>query len=441
MPLDLGDGLSLRQAISADADALGTFEGANLEPPEHPARQFAIATHTRDLVGRPHPSFAPSDFLIVEERQTGRIVSAMCLISQTWTYDGIPFGVGRPELVATAPDFRRRGLVRKQFEVIHAWSAERGELVQAITGIPNFYRQYGYEMTVNLDGGRVAYRTDVPVPKDGEPELYRIRPAMDDDVPFLAETYRLGARRSLLASVRDDALWRHDLLGRSQVSGSARLIRIVETVGGDQIGYLVVRPGLRNRRDVVLDQFDLVEGASWLEVTPVVLRYLREHGKTQAEREGLADFERIFLGLVTDHPALTVAENLLGRIQPPYSWFLRVPNLPSFIQVIRPVLEARLAASVAVGFTGMLKISRYLDGFVLRFERGRLVEVVTFRPTLEDRDVAAFPGLSFLHLLFGYRTIEELRHLFTDCQVSAGEYRVVLNALFPKKASEVWPVE
>jgi hypothetical protein len=36
----------------------------------------------------------------------------MNLISQIWAYEGIPFGVGRPELVGTLPEYRNRGLVR-----------------------------------------------------------------------------------------------------------------------------------------------------------------------------------------------------------------------------------------------------------------------------------------------------------------------------------------
>ena len=57
------------------------------------------------------------------QTQTSRIESiCACLcsrvISQTWSYRGIPFDVGRPELVATDPAYRRRGLVRRQFQVI-----------------------------------------------------------------------------------------------------------------------------------------------------------------------------------------------------------------------------------------------------------------------------------------------------------------------------------
>ena len=88
---------------------------------------------------------------------TGQIVSALCLIPQTWTYDRIVFGVGRPELVATDPRYRRRGLVRAQMDVVHEWSRERGHLVQAITGIPWYYRQFGYEMALALAGGRAGF--------------------------------------------------------------------------------------------------------------------------------------------------------------------------------------------------------------------------------------------------------------------------------------------
>ncbi|HRE29529.1 MAG TPA: GNAT family N-acetyltransferase, partial [Anaerolineales bacterium] len=110
--------------------------------------------------------------LIVEDTTTGQIVSTTCLIPQTWTYAGVPFEVGRPELVGTLPEYRNRGLVRRQFEVVHQWCVERGQLVQAITGIPWYYRQFGYEMTVNLSGTRIGFGMHVPGLKNGETEPY-----------------------------------------------------------------------------------------------------------------------------------------------------------------------------------------------------------------------------------------------------------------------------
>jgi hypothetical protein len=143
---DLGNGLILRRSTPEDADALAEFDAGILGDNE--ADGGRIAAWIRDLLTRPHPTFSPGDFTIVEEASTGRIVSSLNLISQTWSYEGIEFGVGRPEVVATHPDFRKRGLVRAQFDEIHKWSAERGDMVQAITGIPYFYRLFGYEMAV-----------------------------------------------------------------------------------------------------------------------------------------------------------------------------------------------------------------------------------------------------------------------------------------------------
>ena len=51
-----------------------------------------------------------------------------------------------------------------------------------------------------------------------------------------------------------------------------------------------------------------------------------------------------------------------------------------------------------------------------------------------------FPELTFLQLLFGYRSLDELRYAFADCGAYGDEVNVVLNTLFPKQASLVWPI-
>src|SRR4030042_3010238 len=149
LPIDLGDGLVLRRSSPQDAQALSDFN-ARIHSDEGPDKPDEWAwAWVYDLVANPHPIFKPDDFTIVEEAASGKIVSSLNLISQTWTYAGIPFKVGRPELVGTIPEYRNHGLVRLQFDVIHQWSAERGEKLQAITGIPYYYRVFGYEMAMN----------------------------------------------------------------------------------------------------------------------------------------------------------------------------------------------------------------------------------------------------------------------------------------------------
>ena len=122
---ELGDGLVLRRSTPADAEKLGAFNAMihSDDGPEKPDER--LAAWTRDLLTRPHPTFGSGDFTLVEERATGRIVSSLNHISQTWAYDGIPFKVGRPELVGTLPEFRHRRLVGIQMDEILAGLAVR----------------------------------------------------------------------------------------------------------------------------------------------------------------------------------------------------------------------------------------------------------------------------------------------------------------------------
>ncbi|HSL29471.1 MAG TPA: GNAT family N-acetyltransferase, partial [Anaerolineales bacterium] len=227
---DLGDGLVLRRSVRQDADALAEFNRSIHM--DNAADGQCISAWTRDLLTASHPTFHPDDFTVVEELATGRIVSTMNLISQTWSYEGIKFGVGRPELVGTLPEFRNKGLIRIQFEEIHKWSAERGQRLQAITGIPFYYRQFGYEMALDLDGRRLGYEAQVPVLKEGETEPYVIHIAQEKDLPFIEDMYDRTRRRSMIACERTPEVFRYELLGRSQ-SNNCGISCIIENQAGE----------------------------------------------------------------------------------------------------------------------------------------------------------------------------------------------------------------
>ena len=226
----------MRRATIDDVDALCDFNGEIFREPSRSEPNEWVQTWTRDLMTRQHPTFKPDDFLVVEDTRARRIISSLCLISQTWSYAGVEFGVGLPELVGTDPAYRRRGLVRRQFDVIHRWSAERGQLVQAISGIPWFYRQFGYEMTLEHNTGRVLARFEVPKLAEGKTEPYHVRPATPEDVPFIAEVDRQSRDRYLVTAVRDEPLWRLELDGRHERFGAD--LAIVESAAGDPLGFV-----------------------------------------------------------------------------------------------------------------------------------------------------------------------------------------------------------
>jgi hypothetical protein len=439
MPRDLGDGLILRRSRAADAEALAEFCARVHSDDGWDKPDAHIAAWTRDLLARPHPTFQPDDFTIVEEAASGRIVSSLNLISQTWTYEGIPFGVGRPELVGTLPEFRKRGLVRLQFEQIHRWSVERGEQVQAITGIPYYYRQFGYEMALDLAGIRFGYQAQVRKLKDGETEPYRVRPAVRADLPFVAQLYEETQARYAISCQRTPAIWDYDLDGRSADNLHNYRIHIIEDASGRPVGFLQ-HPDRLFGGSMVAYSYELARGHSWLAVTPGIVRYLWETGKACAATEDVECHSFGFM-LGASHPAYEALGRDLPRVAPPYAFYLRLPDLPGFLAHIKPALEKRLANSIAAGHDRTLKISFYRSGLKLVIEKGRLagVEPWTSIPREDEADTA-FPGLTFLQLLFGYRSFDELETAFADCYREDEDARILLNILFPKKLSAVFPV-
>ncbi len=191
-----------------------------------------------------HPTTGAGDFLLVEDTRRGVIASSLCLIAQRWSYAGVPFGVGRPEMVGTLPEYRRRGLVRAQFALLHAWSAARGEMALMIGGIPWYYRQFGYEMALELDAGRFCAPSDVPDYAGETHEPYRIRPATEADIPFLARAYDFGMGRGRIAVVRDPSQWRYELVGHSPSSDMRFDLFVIERTDGVPVGFFGHPPRL-----------------------------------------------------------------------------------------------------------------------------------------------------------------------------------------------------
>ena len=429
---ELGNGLLMRCATREDVDALSEFN-ANIHG-EDDADRRGVAAWTRDLLTRPHATFQPGDFIMIEEASTGRIVSSMCLIPQTWSYEGIEFGVGRPELVGTLPEFRGRGLIRTQFDEVHKWSVERRLIVQAITGIRYYYRQFGYEYALDLNRWHMG--SIVPRLKEGEQENYLIRPAQESDIPFLMSMYEYGTSRGLLRVKWTAEHWHNNLYGLSEENPHRLEYRIIERAGSlAPIGYFAQSPSLGSS-GVRAFHYELAPGISWLEVTPYVIRSLWESGQEFGRRENRPCITFSFL-VGGEHPAYDVLGNSVMNGGQPYAWYLRVPDLVGFLNHIKPVLETRLANSIACGHSGEYLIGMYPKGVRLILENG-CIKFDPWKPDHADHGNAGFPMLTFTQILFGYRSFEELKFAFPDCWWSDENTRLLINILFPKKSSSMY---
>ena len=431
LPIDLGGNLVLRLARPNELDTLVEFNTRIFDD--------RITLWTSDLLSGHHPTVQAADFTVVEDSRYHKIVSSLCLISHTWAYDSIPFKVGRIELVATEPDYRRRGLVRKQFEVVHAQSAAKGEQMQVITGVDWFYRQFGYEMGTKLCGSRCMDAVHFPELKEGEP--YRLRSAGARDHAFIREVYERNVSGLLYTAKRSREEWDYEFGGRSPGNTRRREWLIVENMQGERVGYIQYLPCLASPQLPLfrIYQIELTSDVSYLNAMPSLLRGLWTKGQELVASGEIActNLQGIELALERDHPAYRALPKDSFHELKPSPWYIRIPDILGFLRQIRPALEEHLLGTVAEGYSGRLRVSFFRDGIQLHFQRGRIISIESWLPKDLKQGDARFPFFSFWQLVCGWRRFHELTEIFADCS-GTHEAAVLLDALFPPFHGKVW---
>jgi hypothetical protein len=405
------------------------------------------------LVMRPDfPFMRPNDFALVEDTsQPGcPAVACACFWRHQWSFAGIPFGVGRPEFVATDPAYRNRGLVRAIFEMHHARSAAEGHLMQAITGIPYFYRQFGYEFVLDLGGHRVTYLSQIPDKKDAEPEPFTLRLATLADLPLLMCLYDRGRDASLIWHEASEDYWRlqinywhePDVIhnGLANAAMDARYLVIEHSEHG-ACGCIAVPPR-RWGRDLAVYALDVSPEVDLPTALPSLLRLLRTVGEeTPCTGREIVPCREISWSFGRKHAVYDLLGDALApRSGPPYAWYIRVPDVLAFLHHVQPVLEKRLACSHYAHYTGELHFDLYRTGLALRFEHGKVAAIEPWRTSdYSDEASLGCPPLVFLQMLLGYRTISELNTFYPDAWVE-DDVRLLVNTLFPAQHSTVRPL-
>ncbi len=447
---DLGDGLIMRSAVREDADKLAEFCAKVFIDEESGTEAYWIAEWIRDLVGKPHPTLSLDDVIIVEDVEKGRYASTTTYLSQTWTYDGFEFEIGRPEIVGTHNDYRNRGLIRKQFDLMHRWASERGHHVQIVLGIPGYYRQFGYEYALHAEGGQQTSIHTFPRWGDKEEKKFRLREPTIDDVPFITQLLNESANRSLVSPVFRENEIRYMTFDRTERSAvchrTAILCKSEGNVLGEPVGVMMYAMVTPIDLGCIL-RLEMSEPRYWREALPSALREFNELADKASNED--PDPERaiksVRLDMQPDHPAFIFDDGALG--QPPerqYGWYVRVPDVAAFLRKITPALERRIGESLHEGFTGDLVLRFDRDTVKVTFEDGKITDVATHSAAHRNAAssgwrtaTARFPGTSFLPVLFGMRSVGETLLAHTDANAGSKSDQHLLETLFPKRSSDL----
>jgi GNAT superfamily N-acetyltransferase len=440
---ELAGGLLQRWSTPQDTENIAQLCGMVFRDKEdEPININAEASVRRHMSGD-FPLMGPGDYAVIEDtaKAGNPLVACTCLWRLEWEYEGIAFGVGQPEFVVTHPDYRNRGLIRKLFEMLHARSESEGHLVQAITGILYFYRQFGYEYALELEGRRVTYLSFIPKPQESTPEPYSLRAATQEDIPLLMELYNRQRSASMVWNITSERFWRYQIKEEKDptAGGKQMCVRMIVDNAGKVQGYLLLATR-RWGKSLHVYALNIAAGVSWQAFVPPLLRALQSYGmQIPTVGSDVPPLHEMSFWLGSAHPVYEVlGESLAPYSEPPYAWYVRVPDILAFVRHIAPVLEKRLANSAAAFYTGEFTLDFFRGGMHLVFDKGHITRIEPWRaPVYKNTADASCPALVFLQLLFGYRSLDELRYAFPDVRAENTNAAVLLNALFPKKYSWV----
>jgi GNAT superfamily N-acetyltransferase len=394
-------------ADERDVDRVAEFNGLIHEP--------LVAAMTRELFLH-HPNTHLEDLIFVEDERNGQVVSSLCLIPWTWRYETVRVPAGEMGIVGTLEPYRRRGLIRAQVGYFKRRLRERGCLLSQIQGIPTYYRQFGYEYALPLEGGLRLELRHVPDPPQ---EPFEFRLATLDELPTLVRLYEEASQDLAISAVRDPAIWRY-LLTHSQETEMRQDIYLLRNAEAEVSGYTCV-PHTHFGEELVISEVSRLGFDAALAV-------LNHAKKLAAERNrpGLR------LNLPANSTLMRLARSLDGFDMGTYAWQIHVPDTVALLRALVPVLERRISGSPFAGLTHDLRLNLYRETVLLSFERGNLTDVTTEGPT--GKGEASFPPRQFIPVLLGYRTVEDLHAAYPDVSVTP-VWRLLIDTLFPKMPS------
>ncbi|KAG0238969.1 hypothetical protein BGW41_007985 [Actinomortierella wolfii] len=413
-----------------------------------------------------------------------RIVASVALTHAPGYYGSVPLEYGKPELVATWPEYRNRGLIRLLFDkLIHPLAEkDRQYQISFIMGIPAYYRRFEYEYALRPRQLRLIPNLDVipkapqTAPTDEETagapqapvsERFTLRPITPNDYAYCVKMSTpdktLGWSKPGLGLVYDEAYWQYTVhtiyeKGTSIYDGSRMSRIVVDSQTGQDVGVAVTSFLGKFQWEV----FVLEDPSLYYEATPQVLR-----GMVAIALDEYPPFliRSVYLALDPLHPAMRLLENISQPVAAASlgdKLYVRIPSFARFFTTVAQTLEERLAAPPMAGLTALLQIEFYREpqgcsgnssqarGVELEFRMGRLISSQDWTKPDPEALVAAAQERkknkrqqvvtvmsagttigAFTRLVTGELSVDQGKDAYPDSKWKNVQTKLLLESLFP----------
>lgn len=427
---DLGEGFLVKWATEQEAVAYGVLvDMVFRHSAEQPARDLNAQAIAEWAHG--HPTTDHTDIAVVVDADD-TVVAGAILLRQSMDYSGVQLGVGRPEMVVCLPEHRNKGFIRQIFRLLHAKSHARGDHLQAITGIPYFYRQLGYSYAIAFDGQTIVPFSAVQTP-DVHGGRYVFRKAQSEEYQSFVALYdadRLG--RGLLCTTPFERSYYQHLTSVSTQAFVIDPFFFVDTTDNRIIGYALLHRTQYGAHLAVLGA-GLQRDVSWQQVLPGFMAALDAH-RTSVRMTHATIHTLTHINFILDdrHPILQQLRfGYTPETVPAYAWYIRVDDYERFFMAIQPIIEARLRRSSMRGYTGTVTIALYGSAFRLHWDAGSLITVEPAQlPIMGTGADAGYPADTFAMQVFGRKSYREIKQWHHEAWASHSAEQL-LGILFP----------
>jgi len=415
-PQDLGEGLVMRNASAEDIPAI--------------LEHYRIVHGVGVIDGmkvffEKHPRFSWEDCFVIVKQDSGEVVSTLVLIQNAWTIDGVQVPAVEMEAVGTLEAYRNRGYMRLLNDSFEKRAAEVLPVIQTIAGIPNFYRNFGYEYAAPLGGGYPISPNLIPKLPDGEAEPVTIKEVdVKDFNEFLAYRERHLPRRTWYRTIHlEDAGYL--IYNPTNIKHGAFYFFLVKKKERT-VGVFFINTW-ENRVDITelyLDDYKHLDS---------VLRY----NLTKAQEWKGIPVKVVPPNQEQVHEFVKVRTQCKEIMR--YAWYVKIPSVPRFIEIIGPLFEKRLRETEFQNYGESLTIMDYKQGYTLTLADGRFQSVSENSEKNPDKYHLRIPRGAFIRLLMGYETLDELMEHEPDV-ICVSAVKPVVRVLFPKLNANVDPV-
>ena len=351
-----------------------------------------------------------------------RLIGYVHLIDTPMDYFGLELKSCELGIVATDPDYQKRGISSQLTEQFMNEVKEKGYNSIFIQGIPHFYRKFGFNYAVPMHSAKFTFHKG-KVPKQSE---HRIQAAKAEDTDFIyKKCLELRKQKSGIYRYRTKKLIKHSITDYE--TPELKKLYYIVSENGVKKGYFCLKNDFQN---VILEEIS--------EMTPElyasVYSFLNE--KTEDKNEILLNVPKV--SLFFDYLERLIAQNqgdfeknigVLEKDIGEYAWQVLIPDYFRFFQAIKPVLEYNIAKSA------------FKDS-VINFDFNTYKELIEFdihdskinlkrKPWSLTWDMN-LPPQAAVKIIFDNFTQEELLPVIPDLIIKRNELKQLLKVLFPK---------